>query len=200
MRTGIQRISGEICRHAPRESIIPVRLNTDHYTALPPLLIEAIGKYFQDPGDAFVNEIKRIGATSNGAKVRPSASDSVLVPEIFDETRAAFFRAMSPQQAERLRFVVYDLLPFTHPEYFLPDMPLIMYGYYDVIRRLGQCGFISEYTRNVYCSRLKRTSSAEGVILPLGCDSLGHKAQQPNYNRPLTFTVLGTIEPRKNHQ
>ncbi|MGI0135189.1 MAG: glycosyltransferase, partial [Candidatus Micrarchaeaceae archaeon] len=44
-----------------------------------------------------------------------------------------------------------------------------------------------------------RTAARGGVVLPLGSDSLGPRNSRPNPNRSLTFTVIGTIEPRKNH-
>lgn len=79
-------------------------------------------------------------------------------------------------------------------------MSLIMAGYFQIIRRAGHCGFISEYTRGAYYGRLKRTAARDGVVLPLGCDALGARAVRPIVDRPLNFSVLGTIEPRKNHE
>ncbi|HZQ51955.1 MAG TPA: glycosyltransferase [Bryobacteraceae bacterium] len=35
--------------------------------------------------------------------------------------------------------------------------------------------------------------------MPLGCDALGDRPFQLTLNRPLNFSVLGTVEPRKNH-
>ena len=198
-KTGIERISGEICRHLPPNTAIPVRLHSGRYVALPPALIGAIGRYFRETGESGMAEIRRLGAAENGSAIEVSSGDTTLVPEIFAEERAAFFRAMPDQQLQRCRFIVYDLLPFTHPEYFLPDIPRIMAGYYQIVRRANCCGFISEYTRDTYYGRLKRTNTCGGVVLPLGSDSLGPRAEWPTLNRPLTFTVLGTIEPRKNH-
>lgn len=199
MKTGIQRISGEICRYLPPDMAIPVRLHSGQYVALSPALIDAIGRYFRDTGESGVTEIRRLAA-EDGPAIEVSPSDTVLVPEIFGEQRAAFFRGLPELQLGRCRFIIYDLLPVTHPEYFPPDMPLLMAGYFQIIRRASRCGFISEYTRDVYYGRLKRTDARNGVILPLGSDSLGERPARPGLNRPLTFTVLGTVEPRKNHK
>jgi glycosyltransferase involved in cell wall biosynthesis len=158
-----------------------------------------IGRYFRDAHDTGITEIRRL-AVENGPAIEVSQGDTVLVPEIFGEQRAAFFRGMSEQQLRRCRFIIYDLLPVTHPEYFPPDMPLLMAGYFQIVRQASRCGFISEYTRDVYYGRLKRTNTRDGVVLPLGSDSLGPRVELPTLNRPLTFTVLGTIEPRKNHE
>lgn len=199
MKTGIQRITGEICRYLPPEAAIPVRLDKDRFVALPPALISAIGRYFRDEGESGLSEIRRL-AVETGPAVRVSPNDTVLVPEIFGEQRAAFYSGMHEQELRRCRFIVYDLLPLTHPEYFPPEIPLVLAGYFHVVRRANCCGFISEYTRDTYYRRLKRSDITGGVVLPLGCDSLGARADRIILNRPLTFTVLGTVEPRKNHE
>jgi glycosyltransferase involved in cell wall biosynthesis len=199
MKTGIQRIGGEICRYLPPGTAIPVRLDSDHYTALSPALIEAIGRYFRDADESGIAQIRRLAA-ENGPSIQISLADTVLVPEIFGEQRASFYAAMTEHVLQRCRFIIYDLLPLTHPEYFPPDMPLVLAGYFHVIRRATCCGFISEYTRDVYFGRLKRIDINGGVVLPLGCDSLGPRPDRPALNRQLTFSVLGTVEPRKNHK
>jgi len=199
-KTGIERISGEICRNLPPRTAIPIRINADHYVTLPPTLIDIIGGYFRDDNGAGATEIRRLGAVEKGSALKLSPRDTVLIPEIFGDPRTAFFRSLSEQELQQHRFIVYDLLPVTHPEFFSPEMPLVMSGYFQILRRTNHCGFISEHTREVYYGRLRRTDAREGVVLPLGCDALGPRAERPTLNRPLSFTVLGTIEPRKNHQ
>lgn len=199
--TGIQRIAGEMCRYLPPNTAIPVRVHAGGYVALPPALIETIGGYFRDPSSSGAAEIRRLGNGEAGSAIHVSAGDTVLVPEVFDNPeRLDLFRGMPEAEFQRIRFIVYDLLPMTHPQYFTPDGVLAIYRYYQVIRGAGYCGFISEYTRDTYYDRLKRTSARDGIVLPLGCDSLGTRPEQPALNRALTFTVLGTIEPRKNHE
>lgn len=200
--TGIQRVTGEMCRYLQRNVAIPVRLHSDHYVALPPDLITAVGGYFRNPSESGLAEIRQLARADKSSCVRVSQDDIVLVPEVFyDPQRIAFFRAMSEQELQQYRFIIYDLLPVTHPEYFAPSMPLeIIYGYFQVIMRAQYCAFISEYTRDVYYGRLKRTGARDGIVLPLGSDALGPKMDRPVINRPPTFSVLGTIEPRKNHE
>jgi glycosyltransferase involved in cell wall biosynthesis len=198
-RTGIERISGEICRHLPTDLAIPVRLHSGRFFAFPPALIDVIGKYFVDDSATGATEIRRLGAIENGSAISVSSTDTVLITEIFGEERASFFRRKSEQELSRYRFIVYDLLPLTHPEYFPVSMPVAVSAYYQIIRRATNCGFISGYTRDVYYDRLKRINERGGIVLPLGCDSLGTRPRHLALNRPLTFSVLGTIEPRKNH-
>ncbi len=199
--TGIQRIAGELCRYLPSDAAVGVRVHANRYVALPSSLIETIGMYFRNPTQSGAAEIRQLGTAEGGLPVTVSAEDTVLVPEVFDNAqRLALLRDMPEEQWQRVRFIVYDLLPVTHPEYFDQDGVLSMCGYYQLIRGAAHCGFISEDTREAYFRRLKRTNARDGVVLPLGCDSLGPRAERPVLNRPLTFSVLGTIEPRKNHE
>jgi len=199
--TGIQRIVGEICRYAPPNAAIPIRIHSGQNLAFSPGLMNVIGSYFRSPGERGTREIRQLSAVENGSPIKVSPGDTVVVPEFITDTqRFAFFREMPEEQLQRYRFIVYDLLPITHPEYFAAsDWFTEIYQYYTIIRR-ASCGFISEETRDIYYGRLKRTNTRSGVILPLGCDSFGPRANRPTLNRPLTFSVLGTIEPRKNHE
>ncbi len=199
--TGIQRIAGEMCRHLPSGAAIPVRLHSDYFVAFPPTLIDQIGRYFRDASESRTADLRRLGSRENGVPVEISEGDTVLVPEVLIEPhRLEFFRKMSQENLQRYRFIVYDLLPVTNPEYFWSTWLLEICEYYKTLRRATCCGFISEDTREAYYGRLRRTDVRGGVVLPLGSDSLGPRAEQPVLNRPLSFSVLGTIEPRKNHK
>lgn len=199
--TGIQRIAGEICRYAPANLIVPVRLNGDHFVAFPPSLINAIGSYFREGCRSGPEEVRGLGSIEKGSRVEISDRDTVLVPEVFgNHERFVFFRDMPDWELRRYRFIVFDLLPITHPEYFGPDQRCTFCAYAQIVRRAAHCGFISEYTRDTYYGRLRRTNERDGVVLPLGCDALGAQRPPVALNRPLNFSVLGTIEPRKNHR
>ncbi|MBV9499789.1 MAG: glycosyltransferase [Acidobacteriaceae bacterium] len=199
--SGIQRIAGEICKHLPAGAGIPVRLHAGRYLVLSPTLMPLIGAYFNDASAPGAAEIRTLSAIERGVAIELSESDIVLVPEVFfDPQRVRFFQEMPEQQFRRCRFLIHDLLPLTHPEYFWPELLLDLYRYYRMLRDASCCGFTSQDTRNAYYGRLKRIDSCGGVMLRLGCDALGPRPQQPALNRPLTFSVLGTIEPRKNHK
>jgi glycosyltransferase involved in cell wall biosynthesis len=198
MKTGIQRITGEICRCAAPNKLVPVRLHCGQFIALPPELIRAIGRYFSDL-DAAKDDIFRLGAPQERPSVTLRKEDTVLVPELFGEERAAFFDRMPVEQFQRCRFVIYDLLPLTHPEYFPQYVPVFLSAYFRIVRKATNCGFISEYTQHVYHTRLKRTTQQSGVVLPLGSDALGPRITVAEMDRAPIFSVLGTVEPRKNH-
>ncbi|MGI0135190.1 MAG: hypothetical protein ACREBW_09570, partial [Candidatus Micrarchaeaceae archaeon] len=112
--TGIQRVAGEICKHLPPETAVPVRLHSRRYTAFSPDLIQTIGMHFANPSESGIAEIRRLGAIERGSRIQISERDTVLVPELFiDPGRIAFFRDMTQTEFERYRFIVYDLIPIT---------------------------------------------------------------------------------------
>lgn len=198
--TGIQRIAGEMCKYLPENAVIPLWLKSGRYVSLSPSLIGRIGTYFSQGIHSGAAEIYRLREETINSDVRVSQEDTVLIPEVFgDPERLNFFGTMRDEEFRRYRFIVYDLLPLTHPEHFWADM-LGVWEYYRILRRANNCGFISEDTSELYHGRLKRSATRDGIVLPLGCDSLGSRVTRPALNRPLTFTVLGTIEPRKNHE
>ena len=135
-----------------------------------------------------------------GHEAQPAADDAVLELELFyDPPRVAFFREMPLQEVDRYRFFVHDLMPLIHPEYFPPDAPLDRtFGYFSILRRIPNCGFNSETTQRVFCERLLRLQTKTGKVFRLGSDGLGPKPTPSDARRPLTFCVVGTIEPRKN--
>lgn len=198
MRTGIQRVSGELCRYLPKGALVPVKLEDGDYLALPTELIGAIGEYFRDSSSTSVTAIRKLG--SGGKPFRITNNHTLLVPDIFDESRARFFRAMKDDELSRCRFFIHDLLPLTHPEFFLPEMAVQMGGYFQTIRRARHCAFNSSNSKRVYWERLKRQPLGQGAVIPLGADALGPKPKELVSRRPRMFSVLGTIEPRKNHR
>jgi glycosyltransferase involved in cell wall biosynthesis len=201
LRTGIQRVVGEMCRHLPSDSATPIRLKSGQYVALSHEVLSVIGDYFTQ-SESKSDHLKRLATPARGTIVTLVDDDSVLVPEVFfQRDRIAFYRTMSLRDFERHRFLVYDLLPLTHPEYFVRDMPIgDVYGYFRTIRRASNSGFISEYTRETYYQRLIRTYDRGGVVLHLGADALGPRPDRKLLKQPLVFSVIGTIEPRKNHE
>jgi len=199
--TGIQRVTAEICRWWPTDDLQPVKLTeSGQLLELPPALIGAIARCFNDPDGAAVREVCSLRDRPVGA-IAVDSDETILVPELFyDQWRVGYYRRMDERLLNRFRFIVYDLMPLLHPEYFAPDIPQdIITSYFSMIRRVPHCGFISKWTQQTYCHRLKRAQETTGVVLRLGSDGLGPRPQTAQKNRPLEFCVVGTIEPRKNH-
>jgi glycosyltransferase involved in cell wall biosynthesis len=209
-RTGIQRVCGQMCRHWPvGELLTPVKLRSDgRLVQLPLETLGLVRRYFE-VSDSNADGLKdRLAEASREAESSEEIVDlrpdcRVLVPEVFyDPARVAFFRGLPAEQLNWFYFIIYDLLPFTHPEYFIANAPQeIVNGYTRVVRTARYVAFISSYTRDAYYRRLlRKASSSPGPILPLGSDGLGERPTGPALRsaRPI-FTVVGTIEPRKNH-
>ena len=209
-RTGIQRVSGQLCRHWPgAEPLTPVKLRRDgRLVQLSPETLGFIREYFE-VSDSRTNglqdrlaEVSR-NAESSGETLELQPDYRILVPELFyDPGRVTFFRSLSAEQLDLFYFIIYDLLPFTHPQFFIANAPQeTVNGYTRVVRTARHVAFISGWTRDAYYHRLVRKScSSPGPVLRLGSDGLGARPSGlPARCRDPKFTVVGTIEPRKNH-
>jgi len=209
-RTGIQRVSGQLCRHWPGvESLTPVKLRSDgRLVQLPPETLGFVREYFET-SDSNANGLKdRLvevsrQADSSGVTLDLQPGCRILVPELFyDPDRVAFFRSLSVEQLNYFYFIIHDLLPLTHPEFFTANAPQeIVNGYTRVVRAARNVAFNSSGTRDAYYHRLlRKRCSSTGPVLPLGSDGLGERPGAPPMCRPSPkFTAVGTIEPRKNH-
>jgi len=101
---------------------------------------------------------------------------------------------------ERTYFLYFDALPLTHPQFYPrgADSDGAVTRYHRVVARATNVAFISGGTRSVFERRLGRRPVANGLVARPGADALPHvPPQRPE--RP-SFTVLGTVEPRKRHR
>jgi glycosyltransferase involved in cell wall biosynthesis len=96
-------------------------------------------------------------------------------------------------------FIYYDALPLTHPQFFPPDVereaPLIRYN--RAVSRSENVAFISGSIRRLFETRIARRRLKHAVVASLGADGLKH-VDSRGPDRP-TFTIVGTVEPRKRH-
>jgi glycosyltransferase involved in cell wall biosynthesis len=209
-RTGIQRVCGELCRFwFATQPLVPVKLTSRcRLVQLSPEALGLIKEYFEASGsrvNGLKNRLAEVSARaeSSGEILHLQPDCRVLVPEVFyDSARVAFFRSLSTEQLNYFYFIIYDLLPFTNPELFISNPPQeIINGYTRVVRTAGNVAFISSRTRDAYYGRLlRKTSSSPGPVLRLGSNGLGNRPTGPPLRCPRPkFTVIGTIEPRKNH-
>lgn len=213
-RSGIQRVGGELCRFWPQgNELVPVVLTKRRgYAILPPPALHLIRRYFDSRESAVRNEVaatvramnKEAGQTGELLQIDGRTKVKVLVPELFcDPARLAFFRSLPVSQLRNsFHFILFDLLPLTHPQHFPSNMPHEMFfGYYRLLATAKWISFISSATRVAFCSRFLRASGEEGPVFHLGSDGLGQRRQSlTRRNGVAQFTVIGTIEPRKNHE
>jgi glycosyltransferase involved in cell wall biosynthesis len=126
--------------------------------------------------------------------------DGFLLPEpSFHDESIAVATALLRSQRPTVFFIYYDALPMTHPDFFRLDVdreiPLIRYN--ATVARSENVAFISSSIRKVFETRIARRTLRSAVVTPLGADGL--VAVPPEAPATPTFTVVGTIEPRKRY-
>lgn len=204
-KTGIQRVLYEILNNWENNKIlIPIFIN-DKMKAniLPFKVVELIKSYFgqnEHKIATITSEIKNYSTIINPVDFSKEKDFIILNPELFyNQNRINFYKNfLKTRGAEPLYFIIYDLLPFIHPEYFPRNILTGCTPYLTLIINLKNCGFISKKTKRDFINRaVKSDNLLSSQILPLGSDTLGtHKKYFDPTN--LTFTVAGDIRPRKN--
>jgi glycosyltransferase involved in cell wall biosynthesis len=194
--SGIQRVTAEICRRWPDERLMPVKFDGKTLVTVDRRIIRMIGSSFTAGAPNFLQVALASGWT------RPlvlDPDDILLVPELFyDPARIAYYMDRTEEERRQFRFIVYDLIPLLHPHYFADPPFQDICLYFQMIRKMPNCGFISEATQSAYYRRLKRSDRPGGVVLRLGSDGLGPRPSAVSRRRPPTFTVIGRIERHKN--
>lgn len=206
-RTGIQRVTAEVCLRWPDPSqLVPVLVTSEEsMVALPERVLSLMREYFEcsGSGDSLANSIRETALQSkSNRQIESSEMERLLVPEVFyDPMRVRHYERFDIGRLQSTYFIVYDLLPLTHPEFFVPDVPHEILGrYYRLIRKMPNVAFMSEATSDAYHRRLRRNSSpASTPLVGGGSDGLGPKPDVPVDVAQPHFVVLGTIEPRKSH-
>jgi len=205
VRTGIQRVCGELCRWWPGDDLVPVALSANsRLVPLPSNARSVIRSYFEAGPDDLPKIREVISQIADDSRQSQGEIDSyaspIVVPEVFyDPKRIEFFQTLLLRQYYNVYFIFYDALPITHPQYFPPQTSYeTIEPYFRLVRHAKHVGFISRSTRDVFCQRLLRRSDFDGPVLRLGSDSMGEPSPRPG-NPGLKFTVVGTIEPRKQH-
>lgn len=204
-KTGIQRVLYEILNTWKNNNTLVLIFIDEKMEAniLPFKVVDLIKSYFKQDNnsiEAITSEIKTYSKTSNQIDLLKESDFIILNPELFyNQNRINYYtKFIKNRGAELLYFIIYDLLPFIHPEYFPRNILTGCTPYLTLIINLKNCGFISEKTKRDFITRaVKKENLSSGPILPLGGDTLGthtHNFDPSN----ITFTVVGDIRPRKN--
>jgi len=204
-KTGIQRVLYEILNTWKNEvPLVPIFINEKSETnILPHKVIDLIKSYFQQENNAIeatAIEIKSFSKTENSINLIKENDFYIFNPELFySQNRINYYQSfIKTKGAEYLYFIIYDLLPFIHPEYFPRNILTGCTPYLTLIVNLKNCGFISEKTKRDFITRaVKKETLTTSPILPLGGDTLGTNTH-PFDSTNITFTVVGDIRPRKN--
>lgn len=127
--------------------------------------------------------------------------DAIFNAELwYDFGYLKFYRLLSEKKYTKVFSVVHDFLPFLNPELFRfsKDTPSQLLNFIQYLQLWDNLTFVSNQSRNEYVNRILRKNKSSFIICPLGADSFGTK--KPEFiDSKIQFTVLSTLEPRKNH-
>jgi glycosyltransferase involved in cell wall biosynthesis len=201
LRTGIQRLERELIRHwAGPARLVPVRFQDSR--GLVELHADVFTLLNEDPppgGDVVAAERERLAPYLRDARPLELAKpgSAVLVPELFyDSARCSFYENLPMELKAKTYFFVHDFLPHLHPENFPQGTAVHCMSYLRVLRSSSNCSFNSNQTRRDFGERIVRRRNLQGPVVPLGGDGLGLERQSFSIDKR-GFTVIGTIEPRK---
>jgi glycosyltransferase involved in cell wall biosynthesis len=204
LRTGIQRVTFELARHWPGPApLVPVCVSAEaRFVRLPAETLALMTEFFE----AAEAERAPVGDRLRGLAAAPLGAlapedlrraEAILNPEVFwCARRVGLYEALAAERGGRLFFLVYDCLPWLQPQWFARRALHGTMSYLRLVRKLPNLAFISAATRHDFLTRIVRAPRVPGPVIPLGSDALG--VGQPRLNPELRFTVLGTLEPRKN--
>jgi len=207
-RTGIQRVCGQLCRHWPYDvELQPAVVTRDsRLVAVPLAAMGLIHRYFDAQGEVRTveEEIREQCALLEGcgSSIKLTAADRILVPELFyDDSRFGYYQSLNPGAAAAVHFLVHDLFPLTHPQYFPRSISHEVIGrYFRLVRDVGTPGFVSRQTKQDFFQRLRRSGDSTAPVFHEGSDGLGPRSNDSGRDDgPPLFLVVGTVEPRKNH-
>ena len=144
--------------------------------------------------------LRRAASGTVATRKVETSFDAYLLPEpsLREDNLAVATRLLHTRSVPSF-FIYYDALRLTHPEYFPSDvdreLPVIRYN--QVVARAENVACISAMTRAIFESRIARRKPEHAVVLRLGADGLERvDSPQPDLT---TFTMVGTVEPRKRH-
>jgi glycosyltransferase involved in cell wall biosynthesis len=200
VRSGIQRVEREALRHWPdSEGLILVSLD-------PKGQIRQLGQQARDilcppagaPPRTFSEDQQQLRRQLAAAPLLPRRlAGHILNLELFFEAwRADAYRRMC-QEGWRVQWLIYDFMPWLHPELFRQGTSVRCMQYLRALRDVPEVAFISDQTRREYQARAMRGRGRSGPVLPLGADGLALERQHWSPSRR-DIVMIGTIEARKN--
>jgi glycosyltransferase involved in cell wall biosynthesis len=206
-RSGIQRVCYEIVRHWPNASrLIPACVDERaRLVALAPEVLDIYRACFQASAAELpvlkeqMQSLARRGRTVTARRF--GRYHGLLNATVFSLPHQVEFYLWASRRglSDRIFLFVHDVLLWTHPELFTPGFGANLIGYLRCLRALPNLAFNSEQTRTETLERVLRDGRQAGPACPLGAESLG--TATPRFDPACRrFTVVSTIEPRKNHR
>ncbi len=197
-RSGIQRAERELIRHWPGPTpLIPCRFDpaTGDMHELPASVLAVLCAEAAPGGVA--DEQARLAPHLQPGRPVPRSGLRLLSAELFpDPARAAYYRRLPGQSGAAAFWVVYDFLPWLHPDWFGAGAANGVMPYLRAMAAVPHIAFISDKTRADFATRILRRPF-DGPVIPMGGDGLDLERQAFD-PASRDFVMLGTIEPRKN--
>lgn len=200
VRSGIQRVEREVLRHWPDpERLILVSL--DRAGQIRQLSLQVRDILCPAAGarpTSFADDQQLLQRHLAAAPLLPRRlSGHILNLELFFEAwRADTYKRMC-KEGWRVQWLIYDFMPWLHPELFPQSTSIHCMQYLRALRDVSGVAFISDKTRSEYTERVMRRHARSGPVLPLGADGFGLERQSWSPSRR-AIVVIGTIEGRKN--
>jgi glycosyltransferase involved in cell wall biosynthesis len=200
VRSGIQRVEREVLRHWPDpQRLILVSLDpSGEIRQLPQPVRDILCPPPGTPPRSFTEDQERLRRHLAAAPKLPRRlCGHVLNLELFfDAWRADAYRRLC-QQGWRVQWLIYDFMPWLHPDLFAQGTSVRCMQYLRALRHIPEVAFISDQTRREYQERTMRSHGRSGPVLPLGADGLALERQHWSPSRR-DIVMIGTIEARKN--
>ncbi len=201
VRTGIQRCTREIIRHWPGPHslrlarFVPGRGLHPVPDGVLPLLLDDT----PDTRTMTVDDLHKAIAARLADHAAPlSPAGLVVVPELFIDRQRCAWHAAADGRGHPSAFIIYDFIPWLHPERVAATSLVPMMHYLRLVRGASRTAFISERTRRDFVERITHGRAVTpGPVLPLGADGLqlAKRAYAPGRRR---WLAVGAINGNKN--
>ncbi len=201
-RSGIQRAERELIRHWPGPAPLkPCRFDPasgDMHELPDEVLATLCAEAAPGASDGGIaDERGRLAPYLRAGRPVARSGLRLLCAELFlDAGRAGYYRRLSGHPGAAAFWLVYDFLPWLHPDWFGAGAANGVMPYLRAMAEVPHIAFISHKTRADFATRVLRRPF-DGPVIPMGGDGLGLERQTFDPARR-DFVMLGTIEPRKN--
>lgn len=134
------------------------------------------------------------------AKFRTTTPTSgrLLVPEVFyDAARCDFYYRRLLSDPAGASFLIYDFIPWLQPQSIGAANASPLMPYLRLTQMARSLAFISANTRTEWSTRIRRSASLTGPVIPLGADSIAVEKQAFHRGRK-AFVSIGSLDGRRN--
>ncbi|MCJ7602528.1 MAG: glycosyltransferase family 4 protein [Desulfobulbaceae bacterium] len=159
--------------------------------------------------------LQNIGLVDDGIELRRDDIFLALDLDLDITPQTKNFWVVQRQLGVKIYYIIYDLLPELHPEWFAPDFASLFYGWLKHIAHVAD-GLIaiSRAVADEYHQWFQQEQIHRNCPLQLGFFHLGSDIQSSSpttgfpdkaeyvfslMEKSVTFLMVGTVEPRKGH-